>query len=176
MKEMSVVGFAGKIGSGKTTAAFYLCDKYFYHRTRFADPLKRMMRALGCSEAEIDGEKKHEPCALFGGKTPREAMQLLGTEWGRTLDPDIWVRAWARDLRSHRIVVDDVRFPNELAAVHELGGKVIGLKRGEPSAQFNSHASEAIAFEPDVWIDNNGTTEELYKNIEAFLKLERPTA
>jgi hypothetical protein len=167
----SIVGFSGKIGSGKTTAALYLCDKHYYMRTRFAEPLKNMLRALGCSEAEIDGAKKQEPCDLFGGKTPRLAMQLLGTEWGRALYPDIWVMAWYRSLRSKRVVADDVRFPNEADAVRELGGIVIGLRRGALVSEFDNHASEAMDFEPDVWIDNNGTTEELYDKLDSFLKL-----
>ena len=169
MEFLSVVGFCGKIGSGKTTAAFYLCDTHYYMRTRFAQPLKNMLRALGCSEAEIDGDKKQQPCDLFGGKTPREAMQLLGTEWGRAIYPDIWVHAWYRGLKGKRIVADDVRFPNEAEVIHELGGRVIGLRRGTPDKKFDGHASEAMAFEPDVWIDNNGTVEELYEKLEAVL-------
>ena len=169
----SVVGFCGKIGSGKTTAAFFLCDKYNYKRTRFAEPLKNMLRALGCSEAEVDGDLKQEPCSLFGGKTPREAMQLLGTEWGRALDSDIWVRAWERGLRGTRVVVDDVRFPNEAASIRGLGGLVIGLRRGTPDKSFDGHASEAVRFEPDVWIDNNGTLVELSQQIELVFELRR---
>ena len=45
-----------------------------------------MLYQLGLGEAHIEGALKEVPCELLGGKTPRYAMQTLGTEWGRDTD------------------------------------------------------------------------------------------
>ncbi|MFG1226010.1 nucleoside/nucleotide kinase family protein [Xanthobacter wiegelii] len=124
-----IIGFAGRAGAGKTTAAQHLVQHHGFERVRFAGPLKSMMRALGCTEEEVDGARKELPCDLLGGRTPRQAMQWLGTEWGREMiAPDLWTRAWEYAAAGKpRVVVDDVRFPNEVEAVRRLGGVVIQL-------------------------------------------------
>jgi hypothetical protein len=56
------------------------------------------------------------------GQIDGPLLQMLGTEWGRnTRDADIWVRAFKSSAMSYWeatpggiIIVDDVRFPNEL--------------------------------------------------------------
>jgi hypothetical protein len=42
------------------------------------------------------GDLKEVPVDCLDGQTPRRAMQLLGTEWGRTLSADLWINAWRR--------------------------------------------------------------------------------
>ncbi|MFG1370674.1 deoxynucleotide monophosphate kinase [Xanthobacter oligotrophicus] len=124
-----LIGFAGRAGAGKTTAARHLIERHGFERVRFAGPLKEMMRALGCTEDEIDGTRKEVPCDLLGGRTPRQAMQWLGTEWGREMiAPDLWTRAWAYAAAGKpKVVVDDVRFPNEVEAIRAFGGVVIEI-------------------------------------------------
>lgn len=175
-----IIGLAGKIGAGKTTAALDLCDNYGFTRNRFAGPIKDMMRALGLTEQEIDGDLKNSPCPLLCGRTPRHAMQTLGTEWGRDLiHPDFWVSVWKSRCSSDRIVADDVRFPNEAAAIRAMGGKVIMIKRpikvpadlvdpaGSPFETKTLHASERFEFEPDTEVVNDGTLEQLYTRVRA---------
>jgi energy-coupling factor transporter ATP-binding protein EcfA2 len=138
----TIVAFIGPAGCGKSTAAAALIEQG-YVRHRFAGPLKAMLRALGLTEAEVDGERKEKPCALLGGKTPREAMQSLGTDWGRKMiTGDLWLRAWLDTLPTHgRIVVDDCRFPNEAAAIKSLGGVIVRVHR--PGHSYSEeHASE----------------------------------
>lgn len=103
----------------------------------------------GLTDDQLNGSLKETPCALLGGKTPRYAMQTLGTEWGRNLiHPDLWVFIWTRYRRSEmrafprdRVVADDVRFPNEVDAIHELGGEVWRVHR--PGCQSDGHESES---------------------------------
>lgn len=166
-----VVGFAGKMGSGKTTAARLLIEKHGFERIRFAGPLKNMMYALGLTEAEVDGAFKESPCDLLGGKTPRHAMQTIGTEWGRNIiDDGLWIRAWRRavekTLPGAWIVVDDVRFPNEAAVIREMGGVLIRIDRASEPRAAAGHSSEEIAFDYDFVVKNDGTVEQFKQQIE----------
>lgn len=95
----------------------------------------------------VDGEKlsyldpkfdeNRESLAEFLVKlTPRKMMQLVGTEAGRDiLHPDVWVNStFAKYVADEDgnlpcWLVSDVRFPNELAKIHENGGFSIRLVR-----------------------------------------------
>jgi hypothetical protein len=168
-----IVGLCGAIGSGKTTAAKHLVDARGFERVRFAGPLKNMMKALGLTYDEIDGHLKEEPCELLGGKTPRHAMQSIGTEWGRELiDPDLWVRAWKRNAQlatSFHIVADDVRFPNEVDMIRSMGGKIIKVER--PGVGLDGHISENNHLVPDHVIVNSHGIPYLEGLIEGVLGL-----
>jgi hypothetical protein len=88
--------------------------------------------------------------------TPRLALQTLGTQWGRALDPDVWIRITLRRARAlclsrgarhagTRIPVDagypykikgvaitDCRFPNEASAIRRAGGVIWRVDRPGP--------------------------------------------
>lgn len=170
----TILGLCGQAQSGKSTIAGVLVANG-WTRTRFADRLKAMLKTLGLTDAEIDGELKEQMCDLLGGKTPRWAMQSLGTEWGRELiHRDLWVRAWERTIertpKSYPIVVDDVRFPNEVAAVKAFGGMVIHVERpGLPPPM--DHASEWLQLPgADAIFLNNGTLDDLSFHAKALGK------
>lgn len=137
---------SGPAGAGKSTIAGELSAQQGYTVVKFAGPLKAMLRAIGLTDAEIEGDLKEQPCPLLGGRTPRHAMQTLGTEWGRNLiSPELWVAAWQHAVRGvlasgGRVVVDDCRFTNELAAAVEMGGVAVRLVRD--GAGTVAHASE----------------------------------
>jgi len=174
MKTRPVIAFTGLIGSGKTTAAFRLIEEHNYRRIRFAGPLKDMTYAFGLSYEHIDGDLKEKPCELLGGKTPREFMQLLGTEFGRNLiDANIWIRAWEHAVRQVPpgvgVVVDDCRFPNEADAVRRLSSKariVRIIRKGQGTRQ--SHVSELQQFPVDSILENDDGIEELYKKVDGL--------
>lgn len=170
-----VVALSGAAGSGKSTAAQYLVDRHGYTRVRFAGPLKAAMAALGLSDRQIEGDMKEAPAAILCGKTPRYAMQTLGSEWGRnTIGEDFWIGLWrhaATDIieGGGRVVVDDCRFPNEAAAIRKMGGDIYRLTgRGGIAG---GHESERMDFIPDVHIDNSGSVSELRRAlIEALVR------
>src|SRR6516164_7143907 len=111
-----VLGLCGLAGSGKTTAAVHLVSQFGYQRIRFADPLKDMLRyGIGLTDTHIEGELKEIPLKALCGKSPRWAMQSLGTQWGRDcIGEQFWVNAWLRRVEESDpdkpIVADDVRF------------------------------------------------------------------
>lgn len=182
-KSIPVIALKGLAGSGKSTAAKYLEGKG-YRITSFAAPLKRMMQSFGLTHAQVYGDKKETPTDLLCGRTPREAMQMLGTEWGRALHPDIWTSYWRchaemilNDDREF-VVVDDCRFQNEADVARSIGGVVIEIvphinEDGESAALdlitsidghagIAGHASEAQDFDPDIIVANDG------KSLAAF--------
>lgn len=150
-----VIGlYSPAMGSGKTTLAAAIAG-HGYKRVRFAGPLKAMLRGLAVeagaapewAERMVDGDLKEAPSPYLAGRTPRQAMQWLGTEWGRGLmHPDFWVEAWrsraqAEMAAGFHVVADDMRFPNEFEAVRALGGLTVEVTRpGQGITQ--SHASE----------------------------------
>jgi hypothetical protein len=167
-----LIAFTGFAGSGKSTAAAHLQNKRGYSRMRFAGPLKAMMRALGCTEAEIDGDRKEIPCELLAGRTPRHAMQALGTEWGRAcIGEDFWLNAWRSSVNfvSGPIVVDDCRFPNEAAAIKAMGGTIVRIERASAAESVSAHISENHELPHDVTIRNDGTEADLQREIDTLL-------
>lgn len=79
----------------------------------------------------------------------RTALQSIGTEWGRTIDPEIWLKATLREALSYdRVVISDVRFLNEVEFIQKHGGKVIKIIRPDTDSLaanvgIAGHKSEA---------------------------------
>ncbi len=73
-------------------------------------------------------------------------MQTLGTEWGRNLIGDnFWVElAMSKALSSQRAVITDVRFPNEVEAVQNHGGVVVGISADWIVPVEGEHESERL--------------------------------
>jgi len=175
-----VIGLAGHAGAGKDTAAAYLVQRYGFVRAAFADPI-RSMALLLLEEAGIDHrwltDRAYKELRIPGlGVSARALMQTLGTECGRSLNPNIWVRHMALRLGlpnavealigqakggstcvHDRIVISDVRFGNEATWIQQLGGKVIRLHRNQAAA-VRTHASEAelLTLAADVDLHNHG--------------------
>ena len=168
-----IIGLAGLAGSGKTTAAAVLVAHNFVC-IPFAAPLKRMFAALRLAPEDLEDPRawRETPHALLCGKTPRQALQTLGTEWGREqLGPDFWVRLWAEEaLKYRRVVADDVRFANEAAAIRQAGGQVFRIARASAgSASGARHPSESQDFSVDAVIDNDGSPSDLAARLAALL-------
>lgn len=182
--KVRTIGFCGPAGAGKSTAAEHLVKRWRFDRVRFAGPFKAMMLALGLSVDQVDGALKEEPSPLLCGRTPRQVMQWLGTEWGRNLIGDgFWIAAWQAAVErvpprfTYRggfdpirlIVADDVRFANEAKAIRQRGGLVVRIERpGAASASGGQHVSEQPDFVPDRIIRNTGDIDRFRAEIDAL--------
>lgn len=148
-----IIGLTGRKGAGKDTGAKALMLQG-YENMKFAGALKDMLRTLlfyqGADniaiERMIEGDLKEQPTDYLNGQTPRHAMQTLGTEWGRKLiDDGIWVSAtMKRAVNGGKVVITDVRFPNEKAAIEKVGGVVIGITADWITPKEGEHESEAL--------------------------------
>lgn len=159
-----IVGITGYKESGKSTAAKFLISNHGYIRRPFAGPLKNMLAVLGLSLTHLDGELKEEPCDILLGVTPRRAMQTLGTEWGKDMiHPDLWVEQWRINVAkiATLVIADDLRFPNEAAALQKMGGIIVRVNRH--GVVTSNHPSETSVdlIKPDRVITNDGSIEDL---------------
>jgi hypothetical protein len=164
-----IIGLTGLKGSGKDTAAQFLIQECGYTHLKMADGLKAMLRTLlvwrGMPEDQverwIDGDAKEDPCPCLDFRTPRHAMQSLGTAWGRELmAPEFWVSAIRDRCKTlDRVVISDVRFPNEAKMVREMGGQVFRVDRPSvtPSDPHPSE-TEVLTLPVDGVLLNDGPT------------------
>ena len=159
-----LIGFSGKAGVGKDTAGKFLCDRYKCLHYYFAKPLKegaKIMFAL-TDEQIKNKEQVIEPW----GMSPRKLYQRLGTEVGRGIDVNIWVKnaeMFVRQNAGFTVVITDVRFSNEAFWIHNRGGVVINIVREQNDIKENKHSSE-VGLKPDdidLTIYNNGTIEDM---------------
>jgi hypothetical protein len=205
-----IIGIAGFQGSGKDTIADYLQNIYGFKRDSFANTLKDAVSSVfGWDRELLEGrttesrtwreqvdtwwaERLHMP-----NLTPRYVLQVWGTEVARkSFHDDTWIASLENKLRktSNDIVISDVRFPNEIAAIKRAGGVVIRVTRGPEPAWYGValtanqqphpnassvilqdlgiHASETawIGTQFDAVIDNNADgMDHLYQQINSLV-------
>ena len=176
----AVIGITGHKGSGKDTAAEGLVAQGFTH-IKLADALKAMLRKLlACQGADaemirrmIDGDLKEAPTPLLEGRTPRHAMQTLGTEWGRDrIGRDLWANAALARCENlpGDVVISDVRFPNEAEAIRAvMGGRIWRIVR--EGCDGDGHPSETAmaGIEADRTIRNDAPLHAAFRHrVEAL--------
>jgi len=205
-----IIGICGFISSGKDTIADYLTNFHEFERESFASSLKDAISVIfGWDRQLLEGRtvqsrKWREQVDPWWAErlnmphlTPRWILQNWGTEVCRqAFHDDIWIASLENKLRSttQHIVITDCRFPNEMTALRNVGGKIIRVTRGpEPSwysiavsanrgsglsmqgmISENIHSSEWawVGSTFDAVIDNNGTIDYLYKQINDFINQE----
>lgn len=143
--------------------------------THFAAPLKEAAQTIfGLTYRQVHDPFAKEVLDARWGKTPRQLLQLLGTEVGRSIDPLVWIKSMVGRVEDDKGVrlwlVADVRFENEAFAIrHSLGGKLVRITR--PGHDGDAHASEQEqhAIVPDALIENTGTVADFEVSVRACL-------
>lgn len=211
-----IIGICGLIGSGKDTAADYLVNFHEFRRGSFAGILKDAVSSVfGWDRELLEGRTKEsrewreqvDPWwserLNMPNLTPRWVLQYWGTEVCRkAFHDDIWIAGLENKLRStsDNVVISDCRFPNEIQAIRNQGGKIVQVQRGvlphwydiavqanrgvESAKRFLAaegiHASETswIGDKFDYCIDNNRGLDHLYaqlKNLALDLPVSKAT-
>ncbi|NIT54894.1 MAG: hypothetical protein GWN00_01200 [Aliifodinibius sp.] len=168
---MKILGIAGLAGSGKTTLAGYF-TQYGWVRDRFAEDLKTSVSSL----FDIPMESLEDPKAKLKvdpryGKSPREIMQLFGTECiRRHFGAMFWVEKLHSRVTSREAntVIDDVRFMEEAAYIRKFG-VLIHVVRHDVSTKDTHESERGITpMEGEVILQNNGPMINLWNFVQAF--------
>lgn len=184
-----VIGIGHKARSGKDTLADYLVRRHGFKKIAFADPLKTACAAIfGFSDDQLRGAAKEAPdpywsSTLRAQTTPRQIMQRVGTDLFRAhLHPDIWIAATIRAIAAmddcDRLVISDVRFPNEALAIQAtLNGVVARVDRpcacADAPPRTRDHSSENAMIDFGAWdyvINNGGSVQDLYAQGNELVK------
>ena len=178
---MKLVGLLGTKGVGKDTVADYMVSHYNFDKRAFASPIKEACAILfQLPLARFEGEDK-ELCDEKHGLSPRQMMQLVGTDFFRDkVRQDFWIdhfKRWyaARD-PSRPVVVTDVRFQNEVDVIKALGGVVVRVTRPHDEqdgrhTMLDTHITEQGVAEVqgvDFTIVNGGSLEELQGKVKLY--------
>lgn len=174
-----VIGLAGYMRSGKSTAAAHLVDVHGFVPVNFADALREALAVLdpivnpwGTRYSTVFDRYGYDE-AKSAYPEVRRLLQVLGTEVGRNiLGADVWVHAWRRRvvaLGSASVVAADVRFPNEARAIRDAGGEVWWIDR--PGCGPSGHASECSIGPDDCdgVVVNVGDVDDLRRLLDANL-------
>lgn len=177
---MNNVFFVGKAGAGKTFSANYLIEKYDYILAKFAYPVYMI------------AEK------YFGMiKKERRLLQIIGTEGGRGIDKEIWIKRLFQDIEIVKkvremeglsepyFVLDDCRFENEarvlidkgwigiyLDCPDEIRYERLNIRDGYDQRKFANHSSESsIDNFKDLlyYVDASGSLDDMYWQIDNIL-------
>ena len=205
-----IIGVCGFIGSGKDTVADYLVNFHEFRRESFASTLKdAVANVFGWDRTMLEGrtaqarEWREQVDPWWAARldmptlTPRWVLQYWGTEVCRkSFHDDIWIASLENKLRNSQdhVVISDCRFPNEIASIRNVGGKIIWVQRGnlpdwyqvalDANAGHNYavqelkmrkiHASETawVGTDFDAILDNNHTIDNLYKQAALIISHE----
>lgn len=110
--------------------------------------------------------------------TVRDLLQKLGTECMREcLHQNVWVNSLFADIKKEdKVIITDMRFPNEMSSVKERGGITIRVVRPDlHSSIILSHASERALDNAkfDYEIMNDGSLDDLVAKVRDILIKER---
>lgn len=187
-----IIGISGKKRSGKDTVADYLIKRHEFTRYALADPIKHGSKAMfGFNDEQLWGSQK-EVVDKHWGVTPREVLQVIGTEIFQTVMPKyvpglrkinkyfwphrflLWYKNNEETL-AKRVVIPDIRFPHEVNFLRGLSERtpVFIIKLMRKTGNKDTHASEMSVDnikDVDAIIDNNSTIRRLHKNVELKVK------
>lgn len=178
-----ILGLTGAAGAGKNTVADILF-RHGFTNFGFADPVYRAVASvLGVSPDLLRDRAAKERPIEWLGKSPRELLQTLGTEWGRnTIRDDIWIQIAMRQVEKvlayqkgqGGVILTDVRFTNEAAAIKAAGGTIWKVVRNVEclASDAAKHSSESGLPEDciDEVIENNGSRADLEAAVMARAK------
>ncbi|CAL1776707.1 deoxynucleoside monophosphate kinase [Acinetobacter phage vB_AbaP_Margaret] len=149
-------------------------DKFvdLYLADKIIDATDYVYLKLNRSDIDLDEwndlcQKHIDSCTWM---SPRKFQQLLGTEVGRAIDPNIWVNYLKNQDRN--LIIPDVRFGNE-----DVDFNILITRHPVPKGKL--HASEVFAAElqlsdnpydyVDYVIHNDGSIDDLKRKVQQLV-------
>lgn len=167
------IAFGCQARVGKDAAADYMAAKYTGTILRFADPLKDIMAYA------------QQRCGFEQAKDTR-FLQMVGTDWARNRDPDVWVKLLISQVEGSdsndstngnggHFFVSDLRFRNEADALKRAGFTCVRIKRDDRAIDRDqTHQSEMDLIDWDGWdyvIENDGSLGDLYAKLDDLTRM-----
>ncbi len=176
-----ILGLTGEICAGKGIIVKYLTEKRGAASYRFSTMLRDLLNRL------------YLPIS-------RENMQLISTAARQTFGEDIMAKVIAEDVKNEKniiVIIDGVRRIADIKYLKEIPGFKLARITAEPEIRYNrlisrkenqgdenktyeeflaDHKKEADAQVPvvmaqaDLEINNNGSLEDLYKQVDQIIK------
>ena len=181
INEKIILGLVGEMAAGKTTVTNYLKEKHGAVTFRFSDMLRDILKRI-----HVEPLRNH--------------LQNLSTFLRQTYGEDIMSKVIAKDVEESDapiIITEGIRRPTDITHLKQLPGFYIIVisaderirferitKRSEnpddqkktwnefqrEGQQESEQKIKEIAAEADYRVDNNGTVEELHKQIDIILE------
>ena len=153
MRLAKTIGITGLAGAGKTYAANWFKLRTGGEIWSFAAEIKRIAATMGWN-----GEKDSRG---------RKLLQDLGSI-GREYDRQCWV---SRMPTGRAVIIDDVRYINEAAAIRSVGGIIIRIERPGLTPMDHSSETEQRDIVADYTLIND---QELEEKLETLYERIRP--
>ena len=175
-----IIGLVGEMAAGKTTVTNYLKEKHGAVSFRFSDMLRDVLKRLHIEET-------------------RGNLQMISTLLRQNFGEDLMSKVLAKDAESSPhplIITEGIRRPTDVTYLKQLPGfHIIAINTNERTRynrviersenpddksktweQFQKEGEQEaeqkikeIAAESEYAIDNSGTTEELFAQVEEIL-------
>ena len=197
---MNIVGFAGPAQAGKTTAAGFLTEALVkegqtIYPMSFAAPLRNCLACLGVSKEPLPTLYRKLAQDIGSNlRNPEYLPNITGPDYFINLMSHSIAERIAAEQQEYdagdeddgaewsTIIIDDVRYPNEIKMIRAMGGVVAFIDPGQRiklDEEFRKHESEQLATEclrdarwmncwTDLQIMNDGTVDEFQKEINIF--------
>ena len=189
IKLPTIIAITGRKRNGKDTLANLLIKKYNYVQLSYAEPIKQICKVLfGFTDEQCYGNEK-EIIDKNWNIMPRSAFQFIGTELFRkqmkylipNIGEDFWVKCLHENIKrmvkndpNVKIVITDVRFPNELEGLKLLSKQIhinmvsVRVTRASINKDLDQHESEILIDKLDVDFDvkNDQEIKDLYESFE----------
>lgn len=145
---VEVVGFSGKIGTGKN----YVCEELFL-KCPLLPPKRTIVLAFADQlkvDAVVQGNFSYEEVYYTKPEIVRTYMQTHGTE-RRSISEDVWIRYMDTWVKVHaergmeRFLITDVRFRNEADWVKRMGGKLFRIEAPQRNALRRNGIADHIS-------------------------------
>jgi hypothetical protein len=175
MRLPEIIGFAGKAGAGKTTAAKTLAWGHGYTIGSFAYRMKLAISDMFDIPFEIltaDASVKAQMDDRHG-LSYRRILQKFGDCTREKFGADIWVKIfWEVNKGILPLAIDDVRFDREALSIIERGGIIVDVTR-PGLISTDSHSSEAGLSENLIThrvVNNGSDVNKLYGDIIKMIR------
>lgn len=169
------IGLTGYATSGKDEVADVLATEYGFVKVNMSDAINNYLCILNpiISIQHFPALRYAEYVAEHGYVQAKEhpevrrLLQTFGTDVGRAIDLDMWVKEAAKLASLHeRVVTTGIRYVNEAVP----GMMVVRVNR-PGFGPLNDHTSESLADVfalAEITIENDGTLEELRAKTRRF--------